>query len=418
MNNRNPDVNSNTLSPRARLLCLNQDLDTSLQGLEIVLSGQAQTIGRSSENTVHVPYQRISRNHARIFPERGAWWIEDLKSTNGVFINEERISRAALLRPGDIVKVGPIAFRYAYESLSPAPQEQESATEFTRSGSQRTVYGEDARVFEMLEATREAEEDVPPPPALQEEDAKVISPSEGRNRIIRYAVIVLLAAGFSMGATYLYIHYQSEQEISAQIKKYREDFQRFINNYEVDKPGLYGPPDVNKERAELDKLLKIEAKAQKYSESLELQGLRAQIEFLKFERELDSLLKQQKIGEARALVKSTQDRLTPKEHANDERPRVLEQIIDLLSLAEIIVEFKQFSHDFPDPTDNSLRRPDPQRLETMNTPYRDLTQKVQANDSLLRTTYRYFRRILKEVIENDLRRFNRWNLLLRGDRQQ
>jgi pSer/pThr/pTyr-binding forkhead associated (FHA) protein len=111
MNNRNPDVNSNTLSPRARLLCLNQDLDTSLQGLEIVLSGQAQTIGRSSENTVYVPYQRISRNHARIFPERGAWWIEDLKSTNGVFINEERISRAALLRPGDIVKVGPIAFR-------------------------------------------------------------------------------------------------------------------------------------------------------------------------------------------------------------------------------------------------------------------------------------------------------------------
>src|SRR5437763_14693713 len=91
------------------------------------------------------------------------------------------------------------------------------------------------------------------------------------------------------------------RRLAHRLKKYREDFQRFINNYEVDKPGLYGPPDVNKERAELDKLLKIEAKAQKYPESLELQGLRAQIEFLKFERELDSLLKQQKIGEARAL---------------------------------------------------------------------------------------------------------------------
>ena len=420
MNNRNPDVNSNTVSPRARLLCLNQDLNTSLQGLEIVLSGQAQTIGRSSENTVHVPYQRISRNHARIFPERGAWWIEDLKSTNGVFINEERISRAALLRPGDIVKVGPIAFRYAYESLSPAPQEQESATEFTRSGSQRTVYGEDARVFEMLEATREAEEDVPPPPALQEEDAKVISPSEGRNRIIRYAVIVLLAIGLPIGAASLYLHYQRTQEISEKVKEYSKAFHGFLDDYEVDKPRLYAPPDVNKDIDELSKFLNNETDAQtkKYSQSPELQALRAQIEFLKFERELDSLLKQQKISEARALVKSTQGRLTPKEHANDEQPRVLEQIIDLLSLAEIIVEFKQFSHDFPDPTDDPLRRPDPQRLETMNTPYRDLTQKVQANDSLLRTTYRYFRRILKEVIENDLRRFNRWNLMLRGDRQQ
>lgn len=433
MNNRNPDVNSNTLlsramsspeglegkeqAPRARLLCLNQDLDTSLQGLEIVLSGQAQTIGRSSENTVHVPYQRISRNHARIFPERGAWWIEDLKSTNGVFINEERISRAALLRPGDIVKIGPIAFRYAYESLSPAPQEQESATEFTRSGSQRTVYGEDARVFEMLKATREAEEDVPPPPVLQEEDVKIISPSQRRNRIARYTLIALLAIGLPIGAASLYLHYQRTQEISEKVKEYSKAFHGFLDDYEVDKPRLYAPPDVNKEIDELSKFLNNETDAQtkKYSQSPELQVLRAQIEFLKFERELDSLLKQQKIGEARALVKSMEDKLTPKDQANNEQPRVLEQIIDLVSLAEIVVEFKQFSHDFPDPM-NSKRRPDRQGLETMNTGYRDLTQKMQANDSILRT-YHYFRRMLNEVIENDVRRLNRWNLRLRGMKQ-
>ena len=110
-----------------------------------------------------------------------------------------------------------------------------------------------------------------------------------------------------------------------------------------------------------------------------------------------------------------EDKLTPKDQANNEQPRILEQIIDLLSLAEIVVEFKQFSHDFPDPM-NSKRRPDRQGLETMNTGYRDLTQKMQANDSILRI-YHYFRRMLNEVIENDVRRLNQWNLRLRGMKQ-
>ena len=118
-----------------------------------------------------------------------------------------------------------------------------------------------------------------------------------------------------------------------------------------------------------------------------------------------------------------EDKLTPKDQANNEQPRVLEQIIDLVRLAEIVVEFKQFSHDFPDPM-NSKRRPDRQCLETMNTGclesmntgYRDLTQKMQANDSILRT-YHYFRRMLNEVIENDVRRLNQWNLRLRRMKQ-
>ena len=53
-------------------------------------------IGRSSECEIHIPAKGISRKHARLFKEDGAYFIEDLSSKNGVLFNGQKVGRQRL----------------------------------------------------------------------------------------------------------------------------------------------------------------------------------------------------------------------------------------------------------------------------------------------------------------------------------
>ncbi len=79
------------------------------------------TIGRDPQNNVTLDHPAISRTHARIAPavEPGSYVIEDAASSNGTFVNGERIASGEPrpLRPGDIIRVGPIKFVFAPETL-------------------------------------------------------------------------------------------------------------------------------------------------------------------------------------------------------------------------------------------------------------------------------------------------------------
>jgi pSer/pThr/pTyr-binding forkhead associated (FHA) protein len=44
--------------------------------------------------------------HARLYGENGAWYVEDLGSTNGTFLNDARVSSPVEVHAGDVVKVG------------------------------------------------------------------------------------------------------------------------------------------------------------------------------------------------------------------------------------------------------------------------------------------------------------------------
>ena len=48
----------------------------------------------------------MSQQHARIFGKNGSWYVEDLGSTNGTFVNEQRLAAPAMLAPGDRIRVG------------------------------------------------------------------------------------------------------------------------------------------------------------------------------------------------------------------------------------------------------------------------------------------------------------------------
>jgi len=68
--------------------------------------GAIKTLGRATRADFSVEAALVSRCHCRFtVTDDGALQVEDLESTNGTFVNDERISRLAL-KPGDVVRAG------------------------------------------------------------------------------------------------------------------------------------------------------------------------------------------------------------------------------------------------------------------------------------------------------------------------
>jgi chromosome segregation ATPase len=78
-----------------------------------VISKKTTSIGRTDDNDIPVDTRYISRHHARILSVPNATVIEDLGSTNGVYVNDRRVRRRQSLKDGDIVMVGMTRFRFA-----------------------------------------------------------------------------------------------------------------------------------------------------------------------------------------------------------------------------------------------------------------------------------------------------------------
>ncbi|MDX2304944.1 MAG: FHA domain-containing protein [Microscillaceae bacterium] len=69
------------------------------------------TIGRSANNDIVIPEQTVSSKHATITIEKGSFFINDLGSTNGTFVNGNRVT-SKLLKSGDIIKLGAAHCRF------------------------------------------------------------------------------------------------------------------------------------------------------------------------------------------------------------------------------------------------------------------------------------------------------------------
>jgi len=79
-------------------------------------------IGRDTNCELSVMDEALSAHHARIIFHHGQWWLEDLNSTNGTFLNQEKLIVPAVVITGDEFKCGNTFFHirvHLDEKLSP-----------------------------------------------------------------------------------------------------------------------------------------------------------------------------------------------------------------------------------------------------------------------------------------------------------
>ena len=82
----------------------------SRRGEEIALA-PVNTIGRDAACTIVCTDQTVSRRHAEICAENGAWMVRDLGSASGTLVNDNRVDRHALV-DGEYIMVGRVIWRF------------------------------------------------------------------------------------------------------------------------------------------------------------------------------------------------------------------------------------------------------------------------------------------------------------------
>lgn len=78
----------------------------ALKGTTIDLSEQQITLGRANDATLVLNDDYASSRHARIFPQDGQWIVEDLGSTNGTYLDRQKVTRPTPVPPGVPIRIG------------------------------------------------------------------------------------------------------------------------------------------------------------------------------------------------------------------------------------------------------------------------------------------------------------------------
>jgi len=79
---------------------------------EYLLAEADRHIGRDGSNDIAVDDPQMSARHARIFLVEGKFWVEDLGSRNGTYLNGNRISACACLQDEDLLKMGQTVLKF------------------------------------------------------------------------------------------------------------------------------------------------------------------------------------------------------------------------------------------------------------------------------------------------------------------
>lgn len=93
-----------------KLININDGFSFMIQ--EFYFIGEDNTIGRDERNTISINDRYMSKFHARILQDENMYFLEDLKSANGTYLNNEKILDAIELKSGDIIRIGSLKFLF------------------------------------------------------------------------------------------------------------------------------------------------------------------------------------------------------------------------------------------------------------------------------------------------------------------
>ena len=100
----------------AKLVILSQGLNGRTHELKV----EKTTIGRVEDNSFQIAEPSVSSHHCEVLLRGNEVVIKDLNSTNGTFINDEKITES-VLKPGQTLRLGQIELRLEDGAPAPAP---------------------------------------------------------------------------------------------------------------------------------------------------------------------------------------------------------------------------------------------------------------------------------------------------------
>ncbi|GAB4468494.1 MAG: hypothetical protein Kow00124_02670 [Anaerolineae bacterium] len=80
-------------------------VEGEMRGQQWVLHADELLIGRGADCDIVIPDSRVSREHARVFRREGAYFIEDLHSKNGTYLNAIRLEGEQEIHEGDEIQI-------------------------------------------------------------------------------------------------------------------------------------------------------------------------------------------------------------------------------------------------------------------------------------------------------------------------
>ncbi|MBP2644819.1 MAG: fhaB 14, partial [Firmicutes bacterium] len=95
---------------QAKLIVVNHG-ESKLKRTEFKIEDSV-SIGRGDNNAIVVDETFVSHEHACITRYKHEFWLSDLTSTNGTFLNNQRVQEDVKLKSGDIITIGSASFRF------------------------------------------------------------------------------------------------------------------------------------------------------------------------------------------------------------------------------------------------------------------------------------------------------------------
>ena len=86
-------------------------LSPGMTGRALELKAEKSTIGRLEDNTFPIVEPSVSSHHCEILLRGSEAVVRDLNSTNGSYINREKFTEEAVLKPGQILRLGQVEMR-------------------------------------------------------------------------------------------------------------------------------------------------------------------------------------------------------------------------------------------------------------------------------------------------------------------
>ena len=114
---------------------------------EIPFEKESLSVGRKPDNDIVVDNPAISGHHCRILRQGDGYYVEDLDSTNGTYVNEKRVKKTGL-RNNDVIGIA----KHALVFVSEAPVKEDTAEVKTSEGDATMMISPTSAIMKLKNA--------------------------------------------------------------------------------------------------------------------------------------------------------------------------------------------------------------------------------------------------------------------------